>query len=119
MIVYSYSEAEQQLSVLLETALRQGQVKLRNQHGQIFIISPEKPQKSSAFDIESLQASISKSDILEAIQESRERFAFLHDEPESTNDDEYLRSIPGMVESIQAARLEPMVQGKALEELDW
>ncbi|MGA1131331.1 MAG: hypothetical protein ACO31I_03545 [Prochlorotrichaceae cyanobacterium] len=83
MIVYSYSEAEQQLSVLLETALRQGQVKLRNQHGQIFIISPEKPQKSSAFDIESLQASISKSDILEAIQESRERFAFLHDEPES------------------------------------
>jgi len=38
MIVYSYSEAEQQLSVLLETALRQGQVKLRNQHGQILYL---------------------------------------------------------------------------------
>ena len=82
MIVYSYSEAEQQLSVLLETALRQGQVKLRNQNGQIFIISPEKPQKSSAFDIESLQVSISKSDILEAIRESRERFESLHNEPD-------------------------------------
>jgi hypothetical protein len=41
------------------------------------------------------------------------------DQSEYTNDDEYLRSIPGMMESIQAARLEPMAQGKALEELDW
>jgi len=32
------------------------------------------------------------------------------------SDDEYLRSIPGMVESIQAARLEPMEQGKGLED---
>jgi hypothetical protein len=41
------------------------------------------------------------------------------EQSEYMNDDEYLRSIPGMVESIQAARLEPMEQGKGLGELDW
>lgn len=41
------------------------------------------------------------------------------DQSDYISDDEYLRSIPGMVESIQAARLEPMEQGKSLEDLDW
>jgi len=41
------------------------------------------------------------------------------DQSDYISDDEYLRSIPGMVESIQAARLEPMEQGKRLEDLDW
>ena len=41
------------------------------------------------------------------------------DQSDYISDDEYLRSIPRMVESIQAARLEPIEQGKSLEELDW
>ncbi len=41
------------------------------------------------------------------------------DQSDYISDDEYLRCIPGMVESIQAARLEPMEQGKGLENLDW
>ncbi|NER00628.1 MAG: hypothetical protein F6K30_28695 [Cyanothece sp. SIO2G6] len=40
------------------------------------------------------------------------------DQSEYISDDEYLRSIPGMVESIQAARLEPIERGKTLEELE-
>ena len=41
------------------------------------------------------------------------------DQSDYISNDEYLRSIPRMVESIQAARLEPIEQGKSLEELDW
>lgn len=41
------------------------------------------------------------------------------DQSDYISDDEYLRSIPGMVESIQFARLEPLEQGKSLEDLDW
>ncbi len=35
------------------------------------------------------------------------------------SDDEYLRSITGMVESIQAARKEPYDSGVMLDKLDW
>ncbi|MEB3272682.1 MAG: hypothetical protein VKJ85_02780 [Prochlorothrix sp.] len=41
------------------------------------------------------------------------------DQSEYISDDEYLRSIPGMVDSIQASRSEPLEQGKSLGELDW
>ena len=35
------------------------------------------------------------------------------------SDDEYLRSIAGMIESIQAARKEPNESGVTLDKLDW
>lgn len=35
------------------------------------------------------------------------------------SDDEYLRSIDGMVESIQAAREEPIQNGVTLDKLEW
>ncbi len=35
------------------------------------------------------------------------------------NDDEYLRSIDGMVQSIQEARKEPNCNGVTLDKLDW
>lgn len=74
MIVYSYTEARQRLSALLERALSEGQVKLRSRDGRVFIIRPERPLKSSPFDVRSLKLPITKADILEAIRESRERF---------------------------------------------
>ena len=36
-----------------------------------------------------------------------------------TSDDEYLRSIEGMVESIKKARKEPITNGVTLDKLDW
>ena len=74
MMLYSYSEAKEQLSFLLARALSEGQVKLRNQDGRIFIIRPEPPLKSSPFDVRSLKLPLSRLDIFEAIQEGRERF---------------------------------------------
>lgn len=35
------------------------------------------------------------------------------------SDDEYLRSIKGMVDSITSARNEPIENGVSLEKLDW
>ena len=41
------------------------------------------------------------------------------DQSEYISDDEYLRSIDGMVESIQEARNEPNHHGVTLDKLDW
>ncbi|WP_089724989.1 hypothetical protein [Candidatus Thiosymbion oneisti] len=38
---------------------------------------------------------------------------------EYLNDDEYLRSVNGMVESIKKARDEPLEKGVSLDKLDW
>lgn len=35
------------------------------------------------------------------------------------SDDDYLRSIDGMVKSIQQARAEPLSKGVSLQQLDW
>jgi len=75
MTVYSYSEARKRLSTLLERALAEGQVKLRSRDGRIFVIRPERLQKTSPFDVRSVKLPISKVDILDAIRESRARFS--------------------------------------------
>ncbi len=41
------------------------------------------------------------------------------DESEYISDDDYLRSISGMVESIKEARKEPNENGVTLDKLDW
>ncbi|MTF37744.1 hypothetical protein [Cyanobacterium aponinum] len=41
------------------------------------------------------------------------------EESEYISDDECLRSLSGMVESIKEARKEPIENGVTLEELDW
>jgi len=73
-MVYSYSEARERLSALLERALREGQVKIKSQDGRVFIIRPEQSLKTSPFEVRSIKLSITKLDILEAIRESRARF---------------------------------------------
>lgn len=75
MTTYSYAEARERLSALLERALMEGQVKLRSRDGRVFIIRPEKLPKTSPFDVRSIKLPISKVDILDAIRESRARFS--------------------------------------------
>jgi hypothetical protein len=74
MMVYSYADARQRLAALLELALTEGQVKLRNRDGRIFVIRPERAVKASPFDVRSVKLPITKMDILSAVRESRERF---------------------------------------------
>ncbi|MCZ2127809.1 MAG: hypothetical protein LC099_08585 [Anaerolineales bacterium] len=75
MTTYSYSEARERLSILLERALTEGQVKLRSRDGRVFIIRPERSPKTSPFDVRSVKLPITKVDILDAIRESRARFS--------------------------------------------
>jgi hypothetical protein len=74
MMVYSYAEARERLSALLERALSEGQVKFRSRDGRVFVIRPERPPKSSPFEVRSIKLPITKLDILEAVRESRARF---------------------------------------------
>jgi hypothetical protein len=41
------------------------------------------------------------------------------DQSDYVNDDEYLRGIEGMVQSINSARTETIEQGVTLDKLDW
>lgn len=63
MAIYSYSEARERLSTLLERALMEGQVKLRNRDGRVFVIRPEPLPKISPFDVRSVELAISKVDM--------------------------------------------------------
>jgi hypothetical protein len=74
MMVYSYADARQKLAAILELALAEGQVKLRNRNGQVFVIRPERIAKTSPFNVRSVKLTITKSDILSAVRESQERF---------------------------------------------
>jgi hypothetical protein len=49
---------------------------------------------------------------------SRDEIKIL-DQSDYISDDEYLREIEGMVQSINSARTEPIEQGVTLDKLDW
>ena len=75
MIIYTSSEVQKQFSTLLKKALSEGQLKFKTKDGQIFIIRPEIPPRVSPFEVRSIKLPITRSDILEAIHESRARYS--------------------------------------------
>ena len=68
--VYTYSEARQNLASLLETAVRDGQVRVRRKDGQIFVILPEETE-GSPLDIVGVDLDLTKDEIVEFIHEGR------------------------------------------------
>ena len=72
MIVYTYSEARQNLSTLLEQAAREGDVRIRRKDGQVFVVCPA-PVDRSPLDIESVDLGLSAEEIVAFVRESRER----------------------------------------------
>ena len=70
MIVYTYSEARQNLATLLDKAAQEGQVRIKRQDGQVFVIRPE-PKTDSPLDVEGIDLGLTASEILEFIQEGR------------------------------------------------
>jgi len=71
MKIYTYSEARQNLSELLNLALRE-EVVIKRKDGSIFSIIPKKIFQKSPFDIKGLKTKASLSNILDSISESRE-----------------------------------------------
>jgi hypothetical protein len=71
MKVYTYSEARQRLSEVLNLA-RTEEVVIRRRGGESFFISFKKSQKSP-FDVPGIDTRATTKDILDAIKESRSR----------------------------------------------
>jgi len=71
MKVYTYSEARQNLSDVLNISLEE-EVLIRRKDGNIFSIIPKLKTKKSPFDIKGIKTKATTKDILGAIRESRE-----------------------------------------------
>lgn len=69
----TYLETQQSLSVLLEQARQEGEVRIRREDGQTFVLKPE-PIKRSPLDVEGIHLSISTDEIVGFIRESRRQF---------------------------------------------
>lgn len=72
MKVYTYSEARQRLSEVLNIA-RTEEVVIKRRGGEVFSIVYKKSSKSP-FDIKGINTKATTNDILDAIKESRSRY---------------------------------------------
>jgi hypothetical protein len=72
MQVYTYSEARQKLSVVLEQAENTGKVIIRRKDGRTFALIPEK-MSTSPLNVPSIKADITTKEIIDIIREGRER----------------------------------------------
>ena len=70
MKVYTYSEARQRLSELLDYAEKE-EVLIRRRDGSTYVIVPKR-MPASPFEIPGIRTKASTQDILRAIRESRE-----------------------------------------------
>ena len=68
----TYSETQENLSVLLERAREEGEVRIKRTDGEVFILKPES-RKRSALDVAGIDLGVSTKEIVEFIREGRER----------------------------------------------
>ena len=68
----TYLETQESLSVLLERAREEGEVRIKRLDGQVFVLKPEKI-KRSALDVAGIDLGVSTKEIVELIREGRER----------------------------------------------
>lgn len=72
MKVYTYTEARQKLSAVLDQA-RSESVIIKRKGGESFQVIYKKPKKKSPFDVPGIKTKVTTSDILEAVKDSRSR----------------------------------------------
>lgn len=72
MQVYTYSEARQKLSVVLEQAENTGKVLIRKKDGRTFALIPEK-LATSPLDVPTIKANVMTKELVDIIREGRER----------------------------------------------
>ena len=70
MVVYTYSEARQNLAKLLDQVLQDGEVRIKRRDGQVFVIKPES-QRGSPLDIEGIDLHVSATEIVQFVREGR------------------------------------------------
>ena len=67
---YTYSEARQRFSSVLDEAKRKGAVRIRRRDGQVFVLSPEKSVKSP-LDVLGINLNLGREEIVELIRAGR------------------------------------------------
>lgn len=72
MKVYTYSQARQKLSELLDDARQDGQVQIKRRNGQTFVLKPFY-EKKSPLDVAGVTTGINLSELNDAVREGRER----------------------------------------------
>jgi PHD/YefM family antitoxin component YafN of YafNO toxin-antitoxin module len=70
---YTYSEALQDLLTVLDTARKDGAVRIRQGDGQSFILTPESPY-SIPTKMKNLNLGLTNDEIVSIVREGRERF---------------------------------------------
>jgi antitoxin (DNA-binding transcriptional repressor) of toxin-antitoxin stability system len=73
MKAYTYSEARENFSSVLEEAERDGVVEIRRRDGAIFRLSPAPRSKSSPLDVAGVKLKVNTDDLVAAVREGRER----------------------------------------------
>ncbi len=72
MDVYTYSEARQKLSSVLDKAESTGKILIRRQDGRTFALSPEVTARSP-LDLPSIKANISSEELVTLVRKERGR----------------------------------------------
>jgi len=70
MVVYTYSEARQNFASVLDKAAQEGEVRVKRQDGQVFVIRLVTPDESP-LNVEGIDLGLTAEEILEFIQEGR------------------------------------------------
>lgn len=71
MQTYTGSEQEN-LSFLLDQAVRDGEIRIRRDDGAMFVLRPETTQRS-ALDVAGINLSVTTQEIIDIVREGRER----------------------------------------------
>jgi antitoxin Phd len=69
---YTYSEARQRFSSVLDEAKRKGAVRIRRRDGQVFVLSPEKSAKSP-LDVSGINLNLGREEIVKLIRAGRKK----------------------------------------------
>ncbi len=72
MTVYTFTEARQKFASILDQARKEGEVIIKRKDGTSFVIKPI-PKNESPLDVEGVDLSLTRDQIVEAIRETRER----------------------------------------------
>jgi hypothetical protein len=72
MKIFTYSDARQKFSSVLESAQKDGKVLVKRRDGRVFSIRPEQAS-SSPFDVTGVKSSIKTSEIVDTLREARGR----------------------------------------------
>lgn len=70
MVVYTYSEARQQLARLLDEVLKDGAVRIKRKDGQEFVVKPIRGQ-TFPLDVAGIDLGINALEIIQIVQEGR------------------------------------------------